>query len=338
MKRSARGAVVVLASALFASTLLAITPAQATVIGEATLTPSTGNADSIIAVATPAPCAEPAVKVRVIVTGFGFLAGKVVYTPQTVGFSTTNPMNLSLSNTFVVYAENEGTYLAGDYDIRAQCVSSLGTTIYDEFSTTMRWTTPGNVLANVGSATYTSGALPAPAATVNPSVTGTAKVGYRLTCAPGTWTNATSYAYRWKRNGVVISGAIANTYVLAGGEYAKSISCQVTATGGGGSTAVTSAGRTIVAGTIAVRTKPYIYGTVKVGKTIKTTKGTWSVAGLTYTYQWKRNGVAISGTAARKYFYKVVARDKGKYLTCTVRVAKSGYTSATSTTARKKAA
>ena len=48
MKRSARGAVVVLASALFASTLLVITPAQATVIGEATLTPSTGNADSII--------------------------------------------------------------------------------------------------------------------------------------------------------------------------------------------------------------------------------------------------------------------------------------------------
>jgi hypothetical protein len=101
---------------------------------------------------------------------------------------------------------------------------------------------------------------------------------------------------------------------------------------------VTSAGRTIVAGTIAVRTKPSIYGTVKVGRTIKTTRGTWTVAGLTYTYQWKRNGVAISGTAARKYFYKVVSRDKGKYLTCTVRVAKSGYYSTTSTTARKKAA
>ena len=339
MKRSARGAVVVLASALFASTLLVITPAQATVIGEATLTPSTGNADSIISVATPAPCAAPAVKVRVIVTGFGFPAlGKVVYSPQTTGFSTENPMNLSLSNTFFVYATAESTYLAGEYDIRAQCVNSLGNTIYDEFSTTMRWTTPGNLLANVASATYTSGALPAPAATINPSVTGTAKVGYRLTCASGTWTNATSYAYQWKRSGVAISGAIASTYLLAGGEYGKSISCQVTATGAGGSTPVTSAGRTIAAGTIAVRTKPYIYGTVKVGRTIKTTKGTWSVAGLTYTYQWKRNGVSISGTAARKYFYKVVARDKGKYLTCTVRVAKSGYTSATSTTARKKAA
>jgi hypothetical protein len=338
MKRPVRGAVVVLVSALFASTLLAVTPAQATVIGEATLTPSTGNADSIIAVATPAPCAAPAVKVRVIVTGFGFPAlGKVVYSPQTTGFSTENRMNLSLSNTFFVYATAESTALVGDYDIRAQCVNSLGTIIFDEFSTTMRWTTPGNLLANVASATYTSGALP-PAATIKPSVAGTAKVGYRLACARGTWTNATSYAYRWKRNGVAISGAIASTYLLAGGEYRKSISCQVTATGVGGSTSVTSAGRTIVAGTIAVRTKPYIYGTVKVGKTIKTTKGAWRVAGLTYTYQWKRNGVSISGTAARKYFYKVVAKDKRKYLTCTVRVAKYGYTSTTSTTARKKAA
>ena len=247
-------------------------------------------------------------------------------------------MNLSLSNTFYVYATSESTYLSGDYDIRAQCVNSLGNTIYDEFSTTMHWTTPGNVLANVGSATYTSGPLPAPAATVNPSVTGTAKVGYTLTCARGTWTNATSYAYQWKRNGVAISGAVASTYALAGGEYGKSISCQVTATGGGGSTSLTSAGRTIVAGTITLRTRPYIYGTVKVGKTISTTKGTWSVSVLTYTYQWKRNGVAISGTAARKSYYKVVTRDRGKYLTCTVRVAKTGYASTTSTTARKKAA
>ena len=140
MKRSVRGAVVVLASALFASTLLAVTPAQATVIGEATLAPATGNADSIIALSTPAPCAAPAVKVRVIVTGFGFpLLGKVVYSPQTNGFSTESPMTLSLSNTFFVYATAESTYLAGEYDIRAQCVSSLGTTIYDEFCSIIVW-------------------------------------------------------------------------------------------------------------------------------------------------------------------------------------------------------
>jgi hypothetical protein len=46
--------------------------------------------------------------------------------------------------------------------------------------------------------------------------------------------------------------------------------------------------------------------------------------------------VAISGSAAKKASYKVVSRDRGKYLTCTVKNNKAGYASATSTTARKK--
>ena len=166
---------------------------------------------------------------------------------------------------------------------------------------------------------------------------GTARVGNVLTCVAGFTGAVDTRTYAWYNNTVKITTATSNRLALTAGYRGRNVKCEITASNSAGPVTTTSAGRTIVAGTIAVRTKPYISGTVKVGKTIKSTKGTWSVAGLTYTYQWKRNGVSISGTAARKYFYKVVAKDKGKYLTCTVRVAKSGYTTTTSTTARKKA-
>ena len=168
---------------------------------------------------------------------------------------------------------------------------------------------------------------------------GTARVGNVLTCVAGFTGTVDSRTYAWYNNNVKITSATSNRLALTAGYLGRNVECEITASNSAGpSVPTTSAGRTIVAGTIAVRTKPYIYGTVKVGRTIKTTKGTWSVASLTYTYQWKRNGVSISGTAARKYFYKVVAKDKGKYLTCQVKVARAGYASNTSTTARKKAA
>jgi hypothetical protein len=165
-------------------------------------------------------------------------------------------------------------------------------------------------------------------------MTGTARVGNTLTCA-ATFSGGTK-TYAWYNNNVKLTSATTNKLVLTGGYYNRSVKCQVTATNGAGFIASNSAAKTIALGAAAtIRVKPAISGTVKVGKTIKSSTGTWSRAG-TYTYQWKRNGVAISGSAAKKASYKVVSRDRGKYLTCTVKNNKAGYASATSTTARKK--
>lgn len=70
---------------------------------------------------------------------------------------------------------------------------------------------------------------------VAPVVTGTANVGQTLSCSTGTWTGSPSFTYQWKRDGVDIGGATANTYLLADMDILTSISCLVTATNVNGS-------------------------------------------------------------------------------------------------------
>jgi len=142
------------------ASFMALQPAQAAVVGGTTLIPAAGGIDTLIQANSSAPCAAPATRVRAIATGFGFpggVNGQIVVSPTAVGFSTSAPMSLPLSNSFRIYAQNNGnTPLVGAYDVRIQCVNTLGTVIYDEFQNTMTWTTPGNSFANISSATYTS--------------------------------------------------------------------------------------------------------------------------------------------------------------------------------------
>jgi hypothetical protein len=75
--------------------------------------------------------------------------------------------------------------------------------------------------------TVTAG--PAPVPSQSPSVSGTKAVGQVLTANPGIWPTGASYAYRWLRNGAVISGATGTTYRLQPADAVKQISVEVTA-------------------------------------------------------------------------------------------------------------
>jgi hypothetical protein len=84
-----------------------------------------------------------------------------------------------------------------------------------------------------------------PSLTTAGTVTGTPNVGNTLTCNQGTWANSpTGFAFQWLRNGVEISGATNNTYVLVAADRDKSIQCRVTATNAGGSVVAINAGVT----------------------------------------------------------------------------------------------
>lgn len=73
---------------------------------------------------------------------------------------------------------------------------------------------------------------------------------------------------------------------------------------------------------------PWISGTKRVGYTVKYGASAWMawpypITRGRMTYQWKRNGAAISG--ATGYSYKLTSADKGKYLTLTVTGNMYGY-------------
>jgi hypothetical protein len=73
---------------------------------------------------------------------------------------------------------------------------------------------------------------------------------------------------------------------------------------------------------------PKVTGTLKVGRTLKVSKGTWT-AHTTFTYQWYASGKAIKG--ATKWSLKLGKAQKGKTITVKVTGRKLGYTTVTKT-------
>lgn len=61
---------------------------------------------------------------------------------------------------------------------------------------------------------------------------------------------------------------------------------------------------------------PVASGTASVGATLSVTNGTWTNTPLSYAYQWRRGGAAITGETASSYV--VVSADQGLDVTCTV--------------------
>jgi hypothetical protein len=171
----------------------------------------------------------------------------------------------------------------------------------------------------------------------SPSITGPASVGSTLTANPGTWSpSSATFTYQWNRNGSPISGAVSASYKLMADDAGTSITVSVTGSlPGHVSTSRTSA-PIVIPRIFSVAPTPTISGTLKVGSTLTAAAGTWTPAPSTLTYQWRRNGVAISGATARTY--KLVTADAATTVTVTVTAKRSGYTTASRTSATKKIA
>jgi hypothetical protein len=161
-----------------------------------------------------------------------------------------------------------------------------------------------------------------PVNTTPPTIVGAAAVGQNLVCTSGTWTGiGVTYSYQWLRSGEAIACATSSTYTVTAADSGTSLSCLVRASITTGSTELVSAGVTVggnsngPVNTVA----PAIAGTPEVGQRLNCSSGIWSGLGISYTYQWRRAGVAIASAISSTY--RVTAADSGAALSCVVRAA-----------------
>ncbi|WP_414661132.1 immunoglobulin domain-containing protein [Horticoccus sp. 23ND18S-11] len=118
------------------------------------------------------------------------------------------------------------------------------------------------------------------------------------------------FTYQWRRNGIAIAGATSSTLSLTNiiGTSAGTYSAVVTNAAG----TVTSAGASLVVNTIpTITSQPHAQVAVLGGS------ATFDVAvsgGASFTYQWRKNGVAIAGAnAASLTVNNVTAADAGNF-------------------------
>lgn len=186
-----------------------------------------------------------------------------------------------------------------------------------------------------GNATATSAATAIvtsiPINTSIPVISGTIANGQVVSTSNGIWIAypAPTYTYQWKADGVNISGATSATYTLQNSEVGKAISVSVVATNSQGNATATSANTTLVTSIPVNTALPIVAAEAVEGQVISTTNGTWvGHPAITYTYQWRRNSVNISGATSASY--TIVTADVGQNISVTVTATNSQGNTSTS--------
>ncbi len=173
-------------------------------------------------------------------------------------------------------------------------------------------------------------------ATPVPKISGTVKVGKKLTARPGAWgPDEVALSYQWYRSGKKIAKATTSTYTLVAADMGKTMKVKVTGVKDGYAavTKTSKATKKVAAGTLTT-VKPKISGSLKVGTKLTAKPGVWKPSGVKLSYQWLRSGKAIKG--ATKAVYKLTSKDKGKKITVKVTGKKSGYTTKSATSKATK--
>lgn len=171
-------------------------------------------------------------------------------------------------------------------------------------------------------------------ASATPTISGTVKVGSKLTAIIGAWgPSPVALGYQWFRSGTTITGATASTYTPVIADLGATLTVRVTGSMSGFSTVSKTSLATskVGLGTLTAPT-PTITGTVRVGSKLTAVPNTWGPAAVALSYQWFRNGSAITGAAASTYV--LMPADLDGVVTVKVTGKKSGF----ATTAKASAA
>lgn len=126
------------------------------------------------------------------------------------------------------------------------------------------------------------------------SISGVPGVGNLLTA---NFASGYTGTVQWYRNGVAISGATASTYTQISADAGTQITVRATSVSYS-SAAINVPGLPPLPQNIDL---PVISGTVQSGQLVFASTGTWSGAPTSYSYQWKRAGIPISGATSSTY-------------------------------------
>jgi hypothetical protein len=182
------------------------------------------------------------------------------------------------------------------------------------------------------STTTTTTTPPAgPSASTRPAITGTVRVGQRLT---GTTPNATAYQwYRCDATGAHCSsvhGAVKATYTTVAKDVGHTVGLTVRVNGAPAYASLV--GPVAAASALASTLQPALSGKAVQGQTLSVTPGTWTSSAASVSYAWERcnaNGricAPIVGATAATYV--PVAADVGHAVAAVVTATASGKTQA----------
>ncbi len=157
----------------------------------------------------------------------------------------------------------------------------------------------------------------------------TFKIGTTQTITAGTATatggGTVSYEYRHLSDGEVKSTLAAYAHVAA--DDTESGVAQWRAVETGGTNPGETSWQTVASGTItynapANTVAPVVSGSTGLGDVLSSTQGTWTGSNISYSYQWQRNTVDISGATASSYM--IVQADDNASIRCVVTATNSG--------------
>jgi Immunoglobulin domain/FG-GAP-like repeat len=172
------------------------------------------------------------------------------------------------------------------------------------------YATVANVAGSASSDTAVLTVIPAvaPSFTIQPAGA-TVVAGNPVTFAAAA-KGTPSPTYQWKKNGVAISGATANSYTITKVSTASAGSYTVVATNSAGS--ATSNAAVLAVNTVPVFTTQPASKSTAVGASVTLVAAASGTP--TPTYQWKKTGVAISGATASSYtISSVTSASAGSY-------------------------
>ncbi len=186
--------------------------------------------------------------------------------------------------------------------------------------------TATTVVGTVATATLTGGGVPV--------LTGSNGVGKTLTATAPPTTPGSTPTWRWTRDGVAIPGASTASYTPVVADAGRRVAVRVTRTAVGYTPVTTTSAARLVPAFNTVR--PAISGQARLGRRLRTTRGTWAAPGHTFDVRWLRNGKPIA--RATSFSYRVTSRDRGKQLTVRVTATRVGWASVTAISKGKRIA